>query len=263
MPARLPDTSEARCLFGHSPRSSGPGAGPARGGSGRSARSGFRRPLLSNRDMMVRRGHHTTGPRGARDAPSGAARDRSRRWSLIARRPAPDRRPTGARSAGPVLVGCPNLLQRPRSRRGAKRESLIFRASSRGRSRPETPLQQIWTSRRSDQSHAPHAPHPVGGSGRCGRRSRAAPSRGTPGTVGNPAWFPIVALREDRSGRCAGCAWWFPHDSAVSVPARWGAGRNDPPGAPCPAPSSTPTTSSAGRTASDFTTASSPLSSTE
>ena len=29
----------------------------------------FRRPLLSNRDMMVRRGHHITGPRGARDAP--------------------------------------------------------------------------------------------------------------------------------------------------------------------------------------------------
>ncbi len=28
-----------------------------------------RRSLLSNRDMMVRRGHHITGPRGARDAP--------------------------------------------------------------------------------------------------------------------------------------------------------------------------------------------------
>ena len=38
------------------------------------------------------------------------------------------------------------------------------------------------------------------------------------------------------------------------MPARWGAGRNDPPGAPCPAPISTPTTPSAGRTATDFTT---------
>ena len=42
-------------------------------------------------------------------------------------------------------AGCPNLLQRPGSRRGAGRESLIFRASSRGRSRRGAPLQQIWT----------------------------------------------------------------------------------------------------------------------
>ena len=36
------------------------------------------------------------------------------------------------------------------------------------------------------------------------------------------------------------------------MPARWCAGRNDPPGAPCPAPVSTPTTPSAGRTAADY-----------
>ena len=40
---------------------------------------------------------------------------------------------------------CPNLLQRPGSRRSAERETLIFRASSRGRSRLGAPLQQIWT----------------------------------------------------------------------------------------------------------------------
>ena len=42
-------------------------------------------------------------------------------------------------------AGCPNLLQRPESRRDAGGESLIFRASSRGRSRPGAPLWQIWT----------------------------------------------------------------------------------------------------------------------
>ena len=40
---------------------------------------------------------------------------------------------------------CPNLLQRPRSHRSAGRESLIFRASARRRSRPGAPLQQIRT----------------------------------------------------------------------------------------------------------------------
>ena len=127
-----------------------------------SRQSDFRQPLLSNRDMMVRRGHHTAGPRGARDAPAGTARDRARCEGAIARRPTPDRRPPHA--AGPGR--CPNLLQRPGSSRSTGRESLIFRASSRGRSRPGAPLQQIWTDRRPDQSHAPHAPHSVGGSGR-------------------------------------------------------------------------------------------------
>ena len=130
----------------------------------------FRRPLLSNRDMMVRRGHHTAGPRGARDAPAGTARDRARCEGAIARRSTPDRRPPHA--AGPGR--CPNLLQRPGSSRSAGRETLIFRASSRGRFRRGAPLQQIWTDRRPDQSHAPHASHSSGGSGRCGRRSRVA-----------------------------------------------------------------------------------------
>ena len=42
-------------------------------------------------------------------------------------------------------AGCPNLPQRPRSGRGAREESLIFRAFLRGRSRPGGPLWQIWT----------------------------------------------------------------------------------------------------------------------
>ena len=61
-----------------------------------SRQSDFRRLLLSNRDMMVRRGHHTAGPRGARDAPAGTARDRARCEGAIARRPTADPRPTSA-----------------------------------------------------------------------------------------------------------------------------------------------------------------------
>ena len=47
-----------------------------------------------------------------------------------------------------------------------------------------------------------------------------------------PARGREMALWEDRSGRHPGCARRFPHDSAVSAPMRWGAGRNDPPRAP-------------------------------
>ena len=66
--------------------------------------------------------------------------------------------PSGARG-GAV---CPNLLQRPRSRRSAGRESLIFRASSRGRSRPGEPLQQIRTRPRPGPPQEPHPPHRIG-----------------------------------------------------------------------------------------------------
>ena len=49
-------------------------------------------------------------------------------------------------------TGCPNLLQRPGSSRGAGGESLIFRASSRGRSGRGAPLQQIRTRPRPDRT---------------------------------------------------------------------------------------------------------------
>ena len=142
-------------------------------------------------------------------------------------------RPIGAgdRGAHSIYrrVGCPNLLQRPRSSRSAGGETLIFRASSRGRSRRGAPLQQIWTDRRPDQSHAPHASHSSGGfrpvwSSEPGRVARR--------TVGGPARFPVMALREDRSGGPIGCARGFPHDCAVVTAARSGAERNDPPRAP-------------------------------
>ncbi len=56
---------------------------------------------------------------------------------------------------------CPNLLQRPRSRRNAGRETLIFRASSRRRSRPGAPLQQIRTRPRPGSPQKPHPHHPA------------------------------------------------------------------------------------------------------
>ena len=58
-------------------------------------------------------------------------------------------------------ASCPNLLQRPRSRRSARRESLIFRASAQRRSRRETPLQQSWTRPRPGPSQEPHQYHPM------------------------------------------------------------------------------------------------------
>ena len=71
-------------------------------------------------------------------------------------RPPPDsRRPSRARG-GAV---CPNLLQRPGSSRGAGGESLIFRASSRGRSGRGAPLQQIRTRPRPGPPQEPHPHH--------------------------------------------------------------------------------------------------------
>lgn len=56
-------------------------------------------------------------------------------------------------------AGCPNLPQRTRFRRITGRESLIFRAFSRGRSRRGAPLQQIWTCSRPSPSQEPHPHH--------------------------------------------------------------------------------------------------------
>ena len=74
-------------------------------------------------------------------------------------RPTSPMRPigTGARGARSIYrrVGCPNLLQGPRSGRSAERESLIFRGSSRGRSGRGAPLQQIWTRPAPDRPRSP------------------------------------------------------------------------------------------------------------
>ena len=56
-------------------------------------------------------------------------------------------------------ASCPNLLQRPGSHRSAERETLIFRASARRRSRRGTPLQQIWTTARPGPPQELHAHH--------------------------------------------------------------------------------------------------------
>ena len=63
--------------------------------------------------------------------------------------------PPGARGG----AGCPNLPQRPGSRRGVRRETLILRASSRRRSRRGAPLWQIWTRPRPEPPQEPHPHH--------------------------------------------------------------------------------------------------------
>ena len=71
----------------------------------------------------------------------------------------------GASAAAAVRAGarggavCPNLLQRPGPSRSTGRETLIFRASARGRSRRETPLQQIRTRSRPGSPQEPHPHH--------------------------------------------------------------------------------------------------------
>ena len=93
-------------------------------------------------------------------------------------RPASPMRPigAGARGARSIYrrVGCPNLLQRPRPGRSVGRESLIFRASSRGRSRRGTSLWQIWTRPRPGPSQEPHTHHPAPAHPR--RRNDAGPT---------------------------------------------------------------------------------------
>ena len=68
-------------------------------------------------------------------------------------------RPADAFPARPTRVVCPNLPQRPRPGRGAREESLIFRAFLRGRSRLGVPLWQIWTRPRPGSPQEPHQHH--------------------------------------------------------------------------------------------------------
>ena len=102
-------------------------------------------------------------------------------------------RPIGAgvRGARSIYrrVGCPNLLQRPRSGRSAERESLIFRASSRGRSGRGAPLQQIWTNPRPRPSQEPHTHHrdPLNPCSRRRRSRRCTAAAISPGLRGAEA----------------------------------------------------------------------------
>ena len=158
------------------------GAGASRGPSGpapRSARSsGNRRARHLTREHVpladVLAGQVTCSrPGGAPSSPSGRRGARH------------GRRPSGGRPSarGPGGAVCPNLLQRPRSRRSAGRESLIFRASSRGRSRRGAPLQQIWTRSRPGSFQKPHPPHRVKGftPGRTGTGRHSDPTPGGKG----------------------------------------------------------------------------------
>ena len=97
-------------------------------------------------------------------------------------RPTSPMRPIGAgvRGARSIYrrVGCPNLLQRPRSGRSAGGESLVFRAFLRGRSGRGAPLQQIWTCPAPDRPRSPTRttpcpPIPAGDRSRPGQPARA------------------------------------------------------------------------------------------
>ncbi len=84
--------------------------------------------------------------------------------------------------------------------------------------------------------------------GRVGPRRRAGRSVsaggsvrvGGPGGALRPHRIPVLALREDRSGRRTGRIRRFPHDSAVPTKRPTSAERNDPPRAPFLAPAPAP-----------------------
>ena len=117
---------------------------PPRGGAIRSAD-----PQQFVARRPARRGAAAQSPTGCGRRGPGGRGPRILTSSEHPGRPASPMRPigAGARGARSIYrrVGCPNLLQRPRPGRSAGRESLIFRASSRGRSRRGTSLWQIWT----------------------------------------------------------------------------------------------------------------------
>ena len=124
----------------------GPGGAPASG-----------RTLESGRPRVVGR---SRGPRPVVGAPAAVVFD-----------------PTTPFPEGSAAADCPNLPQRPRSRRSAGRESLIFRASSRRRSRLGAPLWQIWTRPGPGPPQKPHTSHRVGAPQ---RRTRTRSGDGAP-----------------------------------------------------------------------------------
>ena len=142
------------------------------------------------------------------------------------RRPTADRPLRGARDG----AGCPNLPQRPRSRRNAGKETLIFRAFLRGRSRLGAPLWQIWTrpAQTSPRSPTrPTAPIPTSRSrrdkARCTRRRSASEDEKAQQTrVRDPG--PIPPDRHDRHDRPTAMT-----DRAVGA----GSGEGEHAGPPC------------------------------
>ena len=190
-----------------------------------SRQSDFRQPLLSNRDMMVRRGHHTAGPRGARDAPSGTVCDRARCRGVIAR--SVDVRPTST-PRGRSRPMSKSVAKAPIEPECRKRNVDIPRFFSR----PIPP----WSAFATDLDRSSLRPVPCASCVPLSRGFRpvwsSEPDRVARRAVGGPARFPVMALREDRSGRPIGCARGFPHDCAVVMATRSGAERNDPPRAP-------------------------------
>ena len=182
-----------------------------------------------------------TCSRGPSDLPAGSSGRRALcAGDLDAARTFPRARPVvgapvmvaiglvSALPGGSAAAGCPNLLQRPRSHRGARGESLIFRASSRGRSRRGAPLQQIWTSSRPGTPQEPRPPQFSTGSTEVlasgarvrlwsGRRRPALGTRPAPRTY--PSAFP--------NGGGSACSMHIPRPPRGSFPR---AGPRDAPG---------------------------------
>ena len=97
--------------------------------------------------------------------------------------------PAEPSSEAPEGLCCPNLPQRPRSRRNAGGESLIFCAFDCGRSRPRAPLWQIWTRSHTGPPQEPHPHHHAKGF--------------VPGHAGTGAWSHATTIWTAGSSRDA------------------------------------------------------------
>ena len=115
------------------------------GGARRSAKRTSRRP--EGRGGSARGSGRAPRPPSARGPAQAGPGAEARAQAAAAR--------TGARG-GAI---CPNPLQRPGPGRSTGRETLIFRASPRRRSRPGAPLQQIRTRPRPGSPQEPHPHH--------------------------------------------------------------------------------------------------------
>ena len=115
------------------------------GGARRSAKRTSRRP--EGRGGSARGSGRAPRPPSARGPAQAGPGAEARAQAAAAR--------TGARG-GAI---CPNPLQRPGPGRSTGRETLIFRASPRRRSRPGAPLQQIRTRPHPGSPQEPHPHH--------------------------------------------------------------------------------------------------------
>ena len=137
-------------------------------------------------------------PRLRSRGPGGVIGVGARPGGVVQAGAGPVARPADALPDRSEGAGCPNLPQRPRSSRGAREESLIFRASAHRQSRRGAPLWQIWTHPRPEPPQKSHPPHHDGAP----RRQTPARGRRRPASGPSLLFEPDIGVPEpENTGR--------------------------------------------------------------